>query len=160
MKVLAVLLVIVLVAAVIGVGYLYFSSNLEVTFDSVVATDPVAQADAFTRLKNSLEDDTFIGIVYDASSLSGPENYIFYTWTVHLDNKSFLPVDTVEIQVTPMSGDVLRYGDTAEHILEAKSSGDLSVTMLTARSMHSVREAVVTWYVWGLPFSTRLTIGK
>jgi len=26
--------------------------------------------------------------------------------------------------------------------------------------MHSVREAIVTWYAWGLPFSTRLTIGK
>ena len=59
-----------------------------------------------------------------------------------------------------MTGDVLVIGDTAEHKLPAQDSADLSATILTSRSMHSVREATVTWYVWGLPFSARLTLGK
>ena len=160
MKALAIFLVLLLLAAIFGVGYLYFSSNLTAVFDSVVATDPVTQVDAFAQLKTSLENGTFVGTVYSSSPLDEADSYLFYTWTVHLENKSFLPVDTIEVQITPMTGDVLRYGDTAEYTLAAKSSGDLSVTMITARTMHSVREAVVTWYVWGLPFSTRITIGK
>ena len=160
MKVLAVFLVILLIAAIAGVGYLYFSANLEVTFASVTATDPVTQADAFNQLKAAIEGDTFVGTRYDTAPLSSPENYQFYTWTLRLENKSFLKADTIEVQITPMAGDVLRYGDSGENTVDARSTGSVSVTMLTSRSMHSVREAIVTWYVWGLPFSTRLTIGK
>ena len=167
MKPLAIILVILVLAAVIGVGYLYFTANVEVTFSEVIATDPLSQSDYFNSLKSSLESGTFIGTRYDTAPLGDPDSYLFYTWTVHLENKSLLPVDTIEIQVTPMTGDVLAIGDTAEHKLPGQSlaspgqsSADLSVTVLTSRTMHSVREATVTWYVWGLPFSARLTLGK
>ena len=43
MKPLAIILVILVLAALVGVGYLYFTSNLTVSFSSVVATDPVNQ---------------------------------------------------------------------------------------------------------------------
>ena len=160
MKALAIFLVIVLLAAIVGVGYLYFNSNLEISFASVAAVDPVTQQDAFSQLKSSLEAGTFIGTRYDASPLTTPDNYLWYTWTLHLENKSFLKADTIEVQITPMNGDILRYGDTAEYTLDSRMKNDLSVTMLTSRNMHSVREAIVTWYVWGLPFSTRVTLGR
>ncbi|MBR4576344.1 MAG: hypothetical protein IKO25_04005 [Clostridia bacterium] len=160
MKPLAILLVILVIAALAGVGYLYTSANFTVAFSSVVATDPLNQADYFAGLKSSLESKTFAGTEYSSAPLASPENYLFYTWTLHAENHSFLPVDTVEIQVTPMTGDVLCIGDPADHSLSPGGAADLSVTFLTARSMHSVREAVVTWYAWGLPFSTRLTLGK
>ena len=160
MKPLAIFLVILVLAALVGVGWLYFNSNLTVSFSSVVVTDPVTQADYFSQLKSSLESDAFIGTRYETDPLTVPEDYLFYTWTVHLENTSFLPADTIEIQITPMAGDILLFGDTAEHMLPARSVSDLSATVLTDRAMHSVREAVVTWYVWGLPFSARLTLGK
>ena len=160
MKPLAIILVILVVAALVGVGFLYFNSNMVVTFSSVIVTDPVNQQDAFNQLKSSLDSETFVGTRFSTSQLSSPDKYLFYTWTVHLENKSFLPVDSVEIQITPMSGDVLLYGDTSEHTLSSHSFSDLSATVLTSREMHSVREATVTWYVWGLPFSARLTLGK
>ena len=50
MKPLAIILIILVLAALVGVGYLYFTSNLTVTFSSVVATDPVDQAEAFDQL--------------------------------------------------------------------------------------------------------------
>ena len=37
---------------------------------------------------------------------------------------------------------------------------DLSATILTDRAMHSVREATVSCYFWGIPFTTKLTLGK
>lgn len=160
MKPLAIFLVILVIAALVGVGYLYFTSNLTVSFASVVATDPMDQPDAFNQIKNALESETFVGTKFSALPLAGPEDCLFYTWTVHLENNSFLPADTIEIQITPMTGDILLLGDTQQHNLDSRASVDLSATVLTARKMHSVREAIVTWYVWGLPFSTRLTLGK
>ena len=59
-----------------------------------------------------------------------------------------------------MTGDVLLLGDTEEHSLDSRRTADLTATVLTSRGMHSVREATVTWYVWGLPFSARITLGK
>ena len=160
MKPLAIILVLLVLAAIIGVGWVYFTGNIEISFSEVIATDPLTQPDYFNALNLSLESGTFTGTRYDPASLKDPDNYLFYTWNVHLENKSFLAADTVEIQVTPMTGDVLMIGDTSEHGLPAHSGTELSATVLTTRSMHSVREAVVTWYVWGLPFSSRLTLGK
>ena len=91
MKPLAIILIILVLAALVGVGYLYFTSNLTVTFSSVVATDPVDQAEAFDQVRTSVENETFIGTKYSAEQLAGPENYLFYTWTVQLENRSFLP---------------------------------------------------------------------
>ena len=161
MKAAAILLVLLVLAALFGVGWLYFNSNLEVTFVNCIADDPVSRQDVFNSLKSSLENGSFVGTVYNSSAgLSSPEDYLFYTWTVRLENKSFLPVNVIEIQVTPMSGDILCIGDPSEHTLSPRRSSELSVTLLTARTMHSVREAVVTWYVWGLPFSVRRTLGR
>jgi len=160
MKPLAIFLVILVIAALAGVGYLYFTSKVVVSFVSVTATDPVSQLDAFNQVKDATENDTFVGTRFSTAPLTGPEDYLFYTWTVNLKNNSFLPADTIEIQVTPMSGDVLVIGDTAAHSLPAHDQTELSATMLTVRDKHSVREAIVSWYVWGLPFSTRITLGK
>ena len=160
MKPLAIILVILVLAALVGVGYLYFTSNLTVSFSSVVATDPVNQTEAFSQIRTAVENETFIGTRFSSEQLGDPEDYLFYTWTVHLENKSFLPADTVEIQITPMTGDVLLLGDTEEHSLDSRRTANLTATVLTSRGMHSVREATVTWYVWGLPFSVRITLGK
>ena len=160
MKPLAIFLVLLVLAAIVGVGWFFFNSNLTVTCSDCVATDPLTQEDYFNELKAGLEAETFVGTRYSKAPLSGPEEYLFYTWTVHLENKTALPVNVIEIQVTPMTGDILIVGDPYEHALNAHDETDLSVTMLTARDKHSVREAIVTWYVWGLPFSTRMTLGK
>ena len=160
MKPVAVILILLVLAALVGLGYLYFTSGLDVTFSSVVATDPVSQTEVFSQISSEVEAETFTGTRYSTEPLDSPEDYLFYTWTVRLENHSFLPVDTIEIRVIPMTGDVLLLGDTEQHTLASRKSMDLSATILTARRMHSVREAIVTWYVWGLPFSARLTLGK
>ena len=59
-----------------------------------------------------------------------------------------------------MQGDVLMISDRPEHSVPAGKKEYLSATILTARDMHSVREATVTWYFWGVPFSSRLTLGQ
>ena len=160
MKPLAIFLVLLVIAALAGVGWLWYSSNMTAVCTDCVATDPVTQEAAFRDLKSSVESGSFMGTLFSKAPLTNPEDYLFYTWTVHMDNKTFLPATVMEVQITPMSGDILVIGDPAEHTLDARSETDLTVTMLTSREKHSVREAIVTWYVWGLPFSSRITLGK
>ena len=71
MKPLAIILVLLVLAALVGVGYLWFSSTVEVTFSSVVATDPTTQADAFTQIRNAVDNETFVGTRYSTAPTDG-----------------------------------------------------------------------------------------
>ena len=160
MKPFAVILILLVLAALVGVGYLWYSSGVTVSFVSVVATDPVSQPEVFGQIKAAVENETFVGTKYTSEPLTVPEDCLFYTWTLRVENNTFLPADTIEIQITPMAGDILLVGDTVNRTLDKKESTDLTATVLTSRNAHSVREAIVSWYAWGLPFSTRVTLGK
>ena len=160
MKAFAVILIILVLAGVVGIGWLYFNANLTVTFNSCIATDGVTQADFFDQTKKQVSAGTFIGTLYDSQDLSTADQYQFLTYTVDLSNHAFLKAETAEIRITPMTGDVLMLGDPQEHSVPAGKKESLSATILTARDNHSIREATVTWYFWGIPFSSKLTLGQ
>ncbi|MEA5146468.1 MAG: hypothetical protein VB041_10585 [Candidatus Limiplasma sp.] len=65
----------------------------------------------------------------------------------------------IEVQVVPNASDVLQIGDLSVRHLEAKSQGDVTATILTAKDSHTIRELIVTYYVWGISFSIRETYG-
>ena len=54
MKPFAIILIILVLAAVVGIGWLYFSANLTVTFDTCIATDGVTQV----RTSNGMTFDS------------------------------------------------------------------------------------------------------
>ena len=160
MKPFAIILIILVLAAVVGIGWLYFNANLTVAFDSCIATDGITQAEYFDQLKKQVTAGSFIGTIYGNNELLTADQYQFLTYTVTLDNHAFLRAETAEIRITPMQGDVLMISDQQESNISAGKKGTLSATILTARNMHSVREAIVTWYFWGIPFSEKLTLGQ
>ena len=160
MKALAIILIVLVLAAVGAVGYLYLKADLTVRFDSCIATAAVTQLDYFNQLKSSIANQSFVGTLYSNAEPDSAENYQFLTYTVSLSNHAFLEADVVEIHITPMQGDVLQLGDELPHTLPANQSMKLSTTILTTREMHNVREATVTCYFWGIPFTTRLTLGS
>ena len=160
MKIAAVILIILVLAAVCAVGYLYLNANLDVRFVSCIASDGVSQVETFNMLKKKVENSSFVGTRFSSDEIGTADQYQFLTYTVNLDNHSFLNAEVVEIRITPMQGDVLQLGEETEHDLASGKSMDLSALILTSRNMHSVREATVSWYFWGIPFSTRLTLGK
>ena len=144
-------------AAVGGIGYLYLTSTVEVSFQDCVATDAVTQQELFTRLTSQLAEGTLQGTPFTREVPTTPEGYQFYTFTLQVENRSFLPAEMIEIQITPMEGDVLQPGDSAIHNLAARHSTQVTATLLTTYTAHNVRELTVTYYIWGFPFSTRLT---
>ena len=160
MKPLGIILIILVLVAVVAVGYLYLNTKLDIRFDTCIATDGMTQADYFNTLRSKVAASTFVGTRFTNDDLDTADHYQFLTYTIKLDNHSFLKAEVIEIRITPMQGDVLQIGEETAHDLASGQQMDLSATILTERGMHSVREATVTYYFWGIPFSAKLTLGK
>ena len=127
----------------------------------VIAVEAATQPELFSQLRQQVESGSVLGTAYTSQTwLDGAENYQFYTYTLRLRNDCFVPADMIEVQVTPMDGDVLQIGDYSVKQLTARTTGDLQVTILTAIGMHPVRELNVSYYVWGMPFTLKTTYGQ
>ena len=61
MKPFALILIVLVLAAVCAVGYLYLTARLNVQFVSCIATDAISQADYFNELKAKLASSSFAG---------------------------------------------------------------------------------------------------
>lgn len=160
MKIIAILMVIVLVAAIGGVGYLYMTANVAVTAVGMTATEASVQQATFDKLKTDVEQNSLVGTLFQSGvHLGQAEEYQFYTYTVRLRNGCMLPCDMVELQVTPREGDVLQMGSEQAKALGAGATGDISATVLTSVNSTAVRELIITYYVWGIPFTVKTTYG-
>ena len=161
MKAAAIILVVLCIAAFAGVGFLYMQANMAVTATGVTAVEASAQPEVFEGLKEQAEKGTLIGTRFSGGGDIGKaDDYVFYTYTVRLGNGCFLDADIVELQVTPIDGDVLQVGSASSQSLKAHATGDFKTTILTKKNTHNVREITVTWYFWGIPFRTKTTAGK
>ena len=160
MKAIAILMVIALVVAVCGVGYLYMTANVSVVAVGMTATEATVQQATFDKLKTDLAQNRLIGTSFqNDTELGEAQAYQFYTYTVRLRNFSMLTCDMVELQVTPREGDVLQMGNEQSKALSAGATGDISATVLTSVESLPVRELIITYYVWGIPFTVKTTYG-
>ena len=161
MKAAAIISVILLIVCLLGIGVLYATSGTTVESVGVIAVEAATQPELFNQLRQQVESGSVLGTAYTSQTwLDGAENYQFYTYTLRLRNDCFVPADMIEVQVTPMDGDVLQIGDYSVKQLTARTTGDLQVTILTAIGMHPVRELNVSYYVWGMPFTLKTTYGQ
>ena len=159
MKYFATISVLILIVALVAVGYLYMSSNLFVEAVGVTAMDAPSQITLFEELREQVRLGAVLGTPYvTARELSGAANYQFYTYTVRLRNDTAVPADMVELQVTPMAGDILQIGSYTDVKLPAKQTVDATATILTEKDMHPIREVTISYYIWGVPFTTKTTI--
>lgn len=159
MKYFAILTVLLLIVTLVGVGYMYMTANIFVEAVGVVAADAPSQITLFEALREQVRLGAVLGTPYvQAQELSDAENYQFYTYTVRLLNDCSVPADMVELQVTPMAGDILQIGSYEDVKLPAKQTVDVNATILTDVNMHPIREVTVTYYIWGVPFTMKTTI--
>lgn len=159
MKFFAILSVLVLLLTLVGVGSLYMTANIYVEAAGVVTLEASAQPDTFHELSEQVRLGAVVGTPYVAqTALSGAEDYQFCIYTVRLRNDTRVQADMVELQVTPMAGDVLQIGDVPGITVPAGGSADASAVILTAMGNHSIREVSVTYYMWGVPFTLKTTV--
>ena len=155
MKRFAIVSVVLLLIALLGVGAMYMTSNVTVIAQGVTALEAYRNYDLFTDLSAQVRAGTsFVA----PQELSSAEDYVFYTYTFRLENNTTLPAEMIEVQITPMSGDILQIGSDQVLTLPAHTIGDVTATILTSKDMHAIREANITYYIWGIPFTIRTTI--
>ena len=160
LKHVAIFLMVLVVAAMVGVGWLYMTAQVSVVATGVTAFEAASQAALFGELQQQAANDAIVGTVYSTEPIGDIGGYQFYTYTIRLRNDCFIDAESVEVQVTPMAGDVVQLGDFSPKTLPARTTGDIQATILTDVAMHGVREVNITYYLWGFPFTLRTTCGK
>lgn len=160
MKTAAIILIILCIAALVCVGFLCLCSDIEVVGVGCLATDPLDVPDYFQMMTSQDSSGALPGTRFTDAPLPDAAQCKFLTYTVRLKNNSFLKAESVEVQVTPMSGDLIQLGDTSVHDLKARSTGDIQAVILTGKENHNIRELTVTYYIWGIPFTVRTTSGQ
>ena len=159
MKYFAILTVLILIVTLVGVGYMYMTANIFVEAVGVVAVEAASQPVHIAELRQQLRLGAVTGTPYVAAQeLSGAEDYQFLTYTVRRKNDTSVPADMIELQVTPMAGDILQIGSYHDVKLPAGQSVDATATILTEKNMHAIREVTITYYIWGVPFTMKTTV--
>ena len=114
MKRFAIVSVVLLLIALLGVGAMYMTSNVTVIAQGVTALEAYRNYDLFTDLSAQVRAGAVVGTSFVApQELSNAEDYVFYTYTFRLENNTTLPAEMIEVQITPMSGDILQIGSGA-----------------------------------------------
>lgn len=156
MKYAAIISALVLVLTILFVGVLWM--NASIAIDTAASGVRIVEAsvwpDRYDALAEQLRLDAVVGTPFIApQELSGVEDYQFCVYTVTLRNDCGVDADAVEIQITPMAGDVLQVGDAPLMTVPAGSSTQATAVLLTQAGNHGVRQVTVTYYMWGKPFT-------
>ena len=160
MKVAAWIMVVLLLLGVAGVIYLYATSQITVEGLGAQAYEAQSQQAYFDDLKQRMESGTVLGTVFQNTPLGESSQYAFFTYTVRLRNDCMVPADMVEVQIVPTDKDILQLGDTSPKSLSRRSRGDITATILTTRDSDPMREIIITYYIWGKPFSIKTTYSR
>lgn len=141
---------------------MYLFMSAEVTVE-VVGSQMVSAAEVsnFSTLKNTIDEETFIGTVYNKpSQWHAAEEYAYVTYNLAVKNGCLVPIELVEVQVVPLPEDVVQLGNVQEFSLNPKTEGTLNASILTHAGGTPAREMIVSYYVWGISFQQRIVAGR
>jgi hypothetical protein len=155
LKYIAMFLVILLAVTLLFVGYFFLTANVSIAAFKAQGVPTSQVPEQFAELKAAVQDKTFQGTLFGTPTLGEAEDYALITYTLRLSNQCLVPIDMIEVQVVPEPTDILQLGDSAVHSLGPKSQGDITATILVPKDSHTVRELIVTYYVWGVSFSLK-----
>ena len=169
MKTTGIILLVLLGVAVLAVVLVFFfgvfnTGDMRVVFEKCIVTDPVTQQDYFNQLKEQLENNTFTGLRIKDEPLGSPDQYVFYSYVIRLENNTHLDASALGITVSEVVKnnssyehyhDILQICDGAEYVVPAHHSLSVTVTVLSSREVlkeldPDYRKAVVTWYYEGV----------
>ena len=159
LKYLMLFMIALLVVVIVVVGYFFFTAKVTVADCNIVGSTAVSQNQLFEQIKGYRSLDAFQGTLFSEEPIGDAADYAFITYTLQLSNQCLVPVDMIEVQIIPEPGDVLQIGDYEVHSLQPKTRGSVTATILTAKGSHSVRDVLITYYVWGVSFTIKTTCG-
>ena len=148
LKYIAILCFLICLALLVYTGYLFMTC--EVTAESVglTATDAASQPEMMRALR----------LQYPETLTGADTDYVFYTYTVRVRNDTFVPIEEIQGSVKLVPGDICQVPDHGEWTVGARQTGDLAITILTRTNTTPVRDATVSWYLWGRPSFAELIV--
>ena len=149
MKTVAIVLIVLVIAAGGALGYALFHTNLQITGKALQTLPAADRAAEFDALRTAVDRQSLLGTVLKSGSLGQAGDYSYYVYTLRLKNAGLVPAEMVEMQISPLAGDVLFYGDTQEAIIPPGGTRDVWCVLLTEGAPHPVRDIYVTYYLWG-----------
>ncbi len=138
----------------------YFFMTATVSVVSITSkTQAVSQnLELFETLQTAVDQNTFVGTIYQKPiSWDDADAYACHIYTIQIANGCLVPIDMVEVQVVPLSDDIIQQSDLEELSIGAKDTGTITATILTKATTNASRELIVTYYVWGVSFQIRTT---
>lgn len=157
LKYIAIFMAILLILSLLFVGYFFLTANVSIVAFKAQGVQAADVPEQFEGIKASVENETFRGTYFNNTPLGEAEKYALVTYTLRIGNDCLVPIDMIEVQVVPNPNDLLQLGDQAVYSLQPKSQGDITATILTLKESHSVRELLVSYYVWGISFTIQET---
>lgn len=155
MKYAAILMTLIFLLSLAGAGYLYLTANVTVSSTGIAVSEALSQPQAFGEIRQALQEGSATGTVFTDSIPERAEDYKFVTFRIQLKNTTFIDAEMVELQVVPRDGDVLQLAGGKPVTLTAQGSGVYEATILTSVNSFTGHEVIVTYYLWGQPFSMR-----
>lgn len=151
------------VLLVLAIGFVYWcfqTAQVKVVQVNVTGTSAAQSAEDFAALRDSVNDQTFLGTLFSKPDpWNDAAGYVYLTFETTLQNNCMLPIERVEVQVVPKAADVLQVGDYAAYTLPAGEEDTFRTVVLSDSASDSVREMTVTYYVWGHPFRIKTGSG-
>lgn len=150
-----------LLVMVVLVGYLFWTAEVQVIDIQAQGMSAADDPAAFEALKASVEQETFYGTLYQKpQEWMDASDYVYLTYKLRIRNNCLVPLDMLEVQVVPQSGDILQIADLKVKSLDLKSEGNMTVTILAPKDTHPIREMIVTYYLWGVSGSVKTIYGQ
>jgi len=150
-----------LLVMVVLVGYLFLTAEVQIVDISAQGISAANDPAAFEALKESIEQDTFYGTLYQKPlEWKDASEYVYLTYTLRIRNNCLVPIDMLEVQVVPQAGDILQSADLKVKSLDLKSEGDLTVQILAPKDTHPIREMIITYYLWGVSGNVKTVYGQ
>lgn len=159
MKYLALFLTLCVLAVGCVAGYELLNTQLRVTGLGLKAVPAAERATEFSILQTAMSRGSLEGTVFKNGELGDAAGYTFKIYTIRLKNTGLLPAEMVEVQLSPLSGDVLYYGETSEAVVNPGGTRDVWVSLLTTDSDKTARDLYITYYIWGHPLKMKYTYG-
>ena len=121
----------------------------------------------FERLQRAVHDRSLIGTVFTQEIEEDASGYNLVIYTVTLSNRGLLPAQMAELVVSPSDQDILCYtdgsaqGEILDISVPAGGTASIRCVLLTraAARQATVRDLYISYYIWGNPFTIRMTSG-
>ncbi len=147
-----------LLVSLLFLWYFFMTATVSVVSVTSKTQDVSQNLELFETLQTAVDQNTFVGTIYQKpTSWDDADAYACHTYTIQIANGCLVPIDMVEVQVVPLSDDIIQQSDLEEFSIGAKDTGTITATILTKSTSSASRELIVTYYVWGVSFQIRTT---